>query len=94
MQTIFSVIVRLIEEVWGLFVKLCQFQATRLLPRLPVHGETEGKKEREEKHGSSKNAKSIRGFVTFQSLVFFFFFQSFQRNRSSARLFRVLNSMV
>ena len=74
MQTIFSVIVRLIEEVWGLFVKLCQFQATRLLPRLPVHGETEGKKEREEKHGSSKNAKSIRGFVTFQSLVFFFFF--------------------
>lgn len=72
MQTIFNVIVRLIEGVWGLFVKLCQFQATRLLPCFPVHGETEGKKEKEEKHGSSKNAKSIRGFVTFQSLVFFF----------------------
>lgn len=54
--------------------------------------EIQGEREREKgKHRSSKNAKSIRGFVTFQSPDSF---QSFQRNRSSARLFRVLNSTV
>lgn len=38
--------IRLIVEIWG-YLLLCQFQTTRLLPRLRAHKETEGEKNRD-----------------------------------------------
>lgn len=95
MEMISKVIVRLIEGVWGYLLSCASSKPLgyfHVCASTEEQKEKEGERERErEEHGSSKNAKSIRGFVTFQSLDSF---QSFQRNRSSARLFRVLNSTV
>lgn len=42
----YVICIRLIVEIWG-YLLLCQFQTTRLLPRLRAHKETEGEKNRD-----------------------------------------------